>query len=89
MLETPFSFLTSKKSGEIPIFGTFFSETINFGLYFLENRHFSRRPYFITSLRRHTSTAFHDFGINGKKRPYPILWYQTTVLRACQFSIHR
>ena len=28
------------KTGEIPIFGTFFSEKINFGQYFAENRHY-------------------------------------------------
>ena len=30
----------SKKAGEIPISGTFFSEKINFSLYFAENQHF-------------------------------------------------
>ena len=44
---------------------------------------------FITSLRRRMLTDFHDFGINGKKRPYPILWYQTTILWACKFQVHR
>ena len=29
-----------KKKGEILIFGSFFSENFNFGLYFAENRHF-------------------------------------------------
>ena len=50
---------------------------------------FSDWPCFITSLWRHTLTDFHDFGINGKRRPYPILWYQTTILCACQFQIQR
>ena len=36
---------------------------------------FSVRAWFITSLWRHTFTDFHDFGIKGKKRPYPIVWY--------------
>ena len=40
MLETPFPPLTSKNPGEFPIFGAFFSEKFNFGLYFPENRHF-------------------------------------------------
>ena len=40
MLETPFPFFISKKSGEIPIFGTFLAKKISFGLYFAENRHF-------------------------------------------------
>ena len=35
---------------------------------------FSGRPCFNTSLWYHTLTDFHDFGINGKRRPYPILW---------------
>ena len=33
-------------------------------------------------------TDFHRFCINGEKRPYPILWYQTIILWACQFQIH-
>ena len=40
MLETPFPFFISKKPGKIPIFGTFFSEKINLGIYNAENRHF-------------------------------------------------
>ena len=39
MLERPFPFSISKKPGEITIFGSFFSEKINFGLYFVENQH--------------------------------------------------
>ena len=31
MLETSFSSFISKKPGEIPIFGTFFDEKLNFG----------------------------------------------------------
>ena len=38
MLETSFSSFISKKPGEIPIFGTFFDEKLNFGLYFTVNR---------------------------------------------------
>ena len=67
----------------------FFSEKFNFGLHFVENRHFHVGHVFITCLWLHTLTDFHDFGINGKRRPYPILWYQTTILWACQFQYHR
>ena len=33
-------------------------------------------------------TDFHDFSVNGKKRPYPILWYQTTRVKCekCFYS---
>ena len=34
-------------------------------------------------------TDFHDFGINRKRRPYPILWYKTTTLLARKFHFHR
>ena len=47
------------------------------------------RPCLKTSLWRHTVTDFHDFGINGKRRPYPILWYQTITLWACQFQVRK
>ena len=47
------------------------------------------RPCLKTSLWRHTSTDFHDFGINGKRRPYPIPWYQTIILWARQFQVHK
>ena len=40
------------------------------------------QPCLKTSLWRHTLTDFHDFDINGKRRPYPIPWYQTIILRA-------
>ena len=33
-------------------------------------------------------TDVHDFGINRKTRPYPLLWYQTNILWACQFQVH-
>ena len=36
-----------------------------------------------------TLTDFHDFGINGKRRPYPIPWYQTIILWARQFQVHK
>ena len=42
MLETSFSSFISKKPGEIPIFGTFFDEKLNFGLYFTANRKFGQ-----------------------------------------------
>ena len=47
------------------------------------------RPCLKTSLWRHTLTDFHDFGINGKRRPYPIPWYQTIILWARQFQVHK
>ena len=47
------------------------------------------RPCLKASLWRHTLTDFHDFGINGKKRPYPIPWYQTIILWARQFQVHK
>ena len=34
-------------------------------------------------------TDFHDFGIKQKKRPYPILWYQTTELWAWQSPLRK
>ena len=34
-------------------------------------------------------TDFNDFGINGKRRPYPIPWYQTIILWARQFQVHK
>ena len=40
MLETPFSFLISKKPGEIPIFGTFWRKSQLNLAYFAENLHF-------------------------------------------------
>ena len=65
------------------------SENINFGLYFAENRHFQVSHVVLRSCLCHTLTDFYDFGINGKRRPYPILWYQTTILWTCQFQVHR
>ena len=93
MLETPFSFLISKKPGEIPIFGTFLAKKWLFFppilVYFHWKSAFWVRPCLKTSLWRHTLTNFHDFGINGKRRPYPIPWYQTIILWAHQFQVHK
>ena len=91
MLETPFPFFICKKPGEIPIFGTFLAKKLifvffNLGLFSLKIRFLS--PAMKTSLWRHTLTDFHDFGINGKKRPYPIPWYQTIILWAPQVQVH-
>ena len=82
MLETQFPSFISKKPDEIPIFGTFLAKK---SILFRWKSTFSGRLCFITSLWRHTLTDFHDFGINGKRRPYTILWHQTTILWACQF----
>ena len=95
MLETPFPFFISKwkkKTGEIPIFGTLLAKIwIFFSIlvYFHWKSVFWVRPCLKTSLWRHTLTDFHDFGINGKRRPYPIPWYQTIILWARQFQIHK
>ena len=33
---------------------------------------------------------FLDFDINGKKRPYPLLWYQTSIFyNTIQFQVDR
>ena len=93
MLETPFPFFISKKPGEIPIFGTFLSEKIDFFfsilVYFHWKSAFWVRPCLKTSLWRHTSSDFHDFGINRKRRPYPIPRYQTIILWERQFKVHK
>ena len=67
------------------VFFFFFSISV----YFHWKSAFWVRPCLKKSLWRHTLTDFHDFGINGKKRPYPILWYQTIILWARQFQVHR
>ena len=71
----------------------FFSEKIDFLkkilVYFHWKSAFWVRPCLKTSLWRHTLTDFHDFGINGKRRPYPIPWYQTITLWARQFQVHK
>ena len=93
MLETPFPFFICKTLVEIPIFGTFFREKIDFFsflsilVYVHWKSTFWVRPCLKTSLWRHTLTDFHDFGINGKKRPYP--WYQTIIIWARQFQVHK
>ena len=84
-----FPLFISKKTGWNSDIWIFFSEKIQFMPLFRWKSTFSGRPCFITSLWRHTLTDFHDFGINGKRRPFPILWYQTTILWVCQFQIHR
>ena len=88
MLETPFPFFISKTPGEIPIFGTFLAKKWFFFnlVYFHRKSAFWVRPCLKTSLWRHTLTDFHDFGINGKRRPYPIPWYQTIILWAVNFK---
>ena len=92
MLKTPFPFFISKKPGEIPIFGTFLAKKLiffQFWVYFHWKSTFWVRPCLKTSLWRHTLTDFHDFGINGKRRPYPIPWYQKIILWARQFQVHK
>ena len=74
--EGTISSLYMPKQGEI--FGTFYFWSI-----FCLKSTFLGRPCLIRSLWGHTLTDFHDFGINGKKRPYPILYYQTLTLWAC------
>ena len=49
---------------------------------------FSGRPCLKTSLWHHTLADFQSFGINGKERPTPILWYHTFILWACQSQVH-
>ena len=87
MLETPFSSFISKKLGEILIFGTFLAK-IQFCPIFPWKSAFSGRPCLKTSLWRHTSADFQNFGINGKGRPSPILWYHTLILWAWQSQVH-
>ena len=60
----------------------------NFDLFSLKIRFLSPAICLKTSLWRHTLTNFHDSGINGKRRPYPIPWYQTIILWAHQFHVH-
>ena len=58
-------------------------------VYFHWKSAFWVRPCLKTTLWRHTLTDFHDFGISGKRRPYPIPWCQTIILSACQFQVHK
>ena len=70
----------------------FFSEKMDFLsilVYVHWKSDFWVRPCLKTSLWRHTLTDFHDFGINGKRWPYPIPWYQTITLWARQFQVHK
>ena len=85
------SLLCKQKTGWNSDIWNFFSEKIDFFsvlVYFHWNSAFWVRPCLKTSLWRHTLTDFHDFGINGKRRPYPIPWYQTIILWARQFQVH-
>ena len=73
------SLLYKQKPGEIPIFGTFLAKKwifFSIWIYFHWKSAFWVRPCLKTSLWRHTLTDFHDFGINGKRKPYPIPWYK-------------
>ena len=70
----------------------FFSEKIEFFtilVYFHWKSTFWVQPCLKMSLWCHTLTDFHDFGINGRRRPYPIPWYQTIILWAHQFQVHK
>ena len=55
----------------------------NFGLFSLSLAMFEN--VIVTS----SLTNFHEFGINGKRKPYPIPWYQTIILWARQFQVHK
>ena len=72
--------------GEIPIFGRFLAKKNQFWPIFRWKSTFSGWPCFITSLWRHTLTDFHDVGINKKRSPYPILWYQTNYTSGLSIS---
>ena len=68
-VRTPLSFLISKNPGEIPIFRTFSMKKLNFAFISLKIEIFrSAMLHYVIVL-----TDFHDFGINGKRGPYPIL----------------
>ena len=43
-------------------------------------------PYYVM-VTSYVDRFFCDFGINGKKRPYPILWHQATILKVCQSQV--
>ena len=81
-----------KKTGGIPICGTFLAKKwifCQFWSMFTENPLSEPCQFLKTSLWRHTLTDFHDFGINRKSRPYSIHWYQTNMLWARQFQVHK
>ena len=67
----------------------FFSEKKSILAYISLEIDICRSAIFYTSLWRHTRTNFHDLGIKSKEEALPILWYQTTLLWACQFQVHR
>ena len=93
MLETPFPFFISKKPGKSPTFGTFLAKKLilffSVLVYFHWKSDFWVRPCLKTSLWRHTLIDFHEFLSNGKGRPYPIPLYQTVILWAHQFQVHK
>ena len=69
----------------------FFNEKMDFFsilVYFHWNSTFESGHVWKRHCDVHTLTDSHDFGINGKRRPYPIPWYQTIILWACQFQVH-
>ena len=85
------SLLYKQKTGWNSDIWNFFSEKMDFCsilVYFHWNSAFWVRSCLKTSLWRHTLTDFHEFGINGNRRPYPILWYQTIILWARHFQVH-
>ena len=87
------SLLYMQKTGWNSDIWNFFSEKIdffvNFGLSLLKIRFLSPAMFenvIVTSY----AADFHDFGINGKRRPYPpIPWYQTIILWTRQFQVHK
>ena len=91
-LRNTVSLLYMQKTGWKSDIWNFFSKKIDF-LSILVYVHWKSAfwdwPCLKTSLWRHTLTDFHDFGINGKRRPYPIPWYQTNILYARQFQVHK
>ena len=86
------SLLYKQKTGWNSDIWNFFSEKIDFFsilVYFHWNSAFWVRQCLKTSLWRHTLTDFHDFGINGKRRPYPIPWYQQSYFGPVNFKFMR
>ena len=85
------SLLYKQKTGWNSDIWNFFSEKFIFGLYLAENRHFQVGHVLLRHCDVIRLTDFHDFSINGKRRSYPMLWYQTTrgpILWAYQFQHH-
>ena len=60
-----------------------------FGLFSLKMRFLSPAMFGNVIVTSYTLTDFHEFGINGKRRPYLIPWYQTIILWARQFQVHK